>query len=945
MKIMKKFTLLFIVLASITGFSQNAKQKIQSYLNANYQKLGLTNQDINDWYIQSEGDSDVTKINNYYVMQRHNGIDIFRANTNFSIKNGEIINVGNRFLSNVSLKSNATSPTISVTDALSKAYISLNIVASELFSVLENPSNNKYVVSNGLSFEHPVTAELVYQQTKEKTLRLAWSFDIETPDHAHLWSIRIDAVDGKMLEKNDMVISCNFDSKKDNSKKNIENKFTSNFYKENQNLVLAQVLGGSYRVIPFNYSSPDHSPFQLITNPENALASPNGWHNASATIGGNTASLKYTITRGNNVWAKDDFTATNSLTGSSPNGGTSLNFDFPYGGISAVPNTYINAANTNLFYMNNICHDIWYQYGFNELNGNFQASNLGRGPSGASSGANDFVFGDAQDGGNNPKNTDPAQPANRNNANFSTPIDSGTTTSNPRMQMFIWDTDNQVPKPLFVISPASIAGNYKSVQNSFTAGHVDLPVAPGFLQSNLVLYDDGTADIGQTDNADACGPAVNAAALSGKIALIRRSRATTAVPPPATAPCPFSDKVKNAQDAGAIAVIIMNNVYPTATDGSIPNDPTTGQPFDIPIGMIGANAAITIPAIGISKIKGDVLVNQMATSPVNAKLQLPLGWVPFVASDGDFDNTIIAHEYGHGISSRLQSGRLNNSCLSNYEQMGEGWSDFFGLMLQLKPSDTGVMPKTVATFAEHDLVTGPGIRRYPYSTDMSINPKTFANSNIAIPADPADTGYRYTIGEFWATVLWDLNWAYIAKYGYNDDKYTGTGGNNKLMRLVLDGIKLQACGPSIVAGRDALIAADQATTGGLDKCLITEVFRRRGVGLNASSGSSDDCGDQVEDFTPFVGCESLGTNGFGLNNSDIRVYPNPTSGQFNVKINQFVGKINIQVIDINGRLVLEVKEDNFNNEKTIDLSGFQSGVYLLRVNSEEANFTQKIIKK
>ncbi|MEG2429795.1 MAG: phosphoribosylglycinamide synthetase C domain-containing protein, partial [Oscillospiraceae bacterium] len=49
--------------------------------------------------------------------------------------------------------------------------------------------------------------------------------------------------------------------------------------------------------------------------------------------------------------------------------------------------------------------------------------------------------------------------------------------------------------------------------------------------------------------------------------------------------------------------------------------------------------------------------------------------------DGSLDNGIIAHEYGHGISNRLTGPISNANCLSNLEQMGEGWSDFFGLMI------------------------------------------------------------------------------------------------------------------------------------------------------------------------------------------------------------------------------------------------------------------------
>ncbi len=63
-------------------------------------------------------------------------------------------------------------------------------------------------------------------------------------------------------------------------------------------------------------------------------------------------------------------------------------------------------AITNLFYMNNMMHDIWYQYGFDEASGNFQENNYSNGGL-----VGDSVFADAQDGGG------------LNNANFGTPPD------------------------------------------------------------------------------------------------------------------------------------------------------------------------------------------------------------------------------------------------------------------------------------------------------------------------------------------------------------------------------------------------------------------------------------------------------------------------------------------------------------------------------------------
>ena len=57
--------------------------------------------------------------------------------------------------------------------------------------------------------------------------------------------------------------------------------------------------------------------------------------------------------------------------------------------------------------------------------------------------------------------------------------------------------------------------------------------------------------------------------------------------------------------------------------------------------------------------------------------------------DGDLDAAIIAHEYGHGVSTRLTGGASAVGCLGNREQMGEGWSDFYGLLLTMEAGRRG----------------------------------------------------------------------------------------------------------------------------------------------------------------------------------------------------------------------------------------------------------------
>ncbi len=896
---MKKTILFLFFIYSFVGFSQTPIEKIKTYTNENRIKLALQEQDIADLVIVNEFSSETTGINNYHVKQRFSGIEIYNSDSNFWIKNDVVINGGQDFIPNISQKTTTSTPIVSVVNGLQGALAQLN---ESSFAVQIITSNaNEYKLSNGILTEDPITAKLVYFLTNTSTLKLAWNYEFYSQDTKHLWNLKVDALDGKILDQQDLVISCNFGAKHYDECSNLENEnfFNKNFFKENSTSLALNPGTTQYRVVPRNYESPNHSPRELISNPEYvANASPKGWHDANS-LTGTTASLRYSITRGNNVWARNDFAGTNTSSatnGLSPTGtGTfpSLTFDFPYIGTSEVAASYINAATTNLFYMNNIMHDVWYQYGFNEVNKNFQTNNYARGGS-----QGDPVNADAQDGS---QATNP----NLNNANFSTPTD-GTS---PRMQMYLWD----VGPPFFIVnSPAIIAGGKVSRDNSFNPGHVDIPSSPDGITADLVLYSDGVGD-----SSDACEPAINGAALNGKIAVIRRST------------CTFVSKVLAAQAAGAVAVVIVNNVIGT-------------------IGMAGADALVVIPAISVTLEVGEEIIARMQIETVNATLQRSSA---FLNSDGDFDNGIIAHEYGHGISTRL-----SGNCLSSSEQQGEGWSDWFWLMMQIKPGDTRNDARGIGTFASNQPTNGPGIREYKYSTDMSVNPHTFADTNDMWYTNTAGTQVIqiHGVGSIWAVMLWDLAWNYIDKYGYDPNIYTGTGGNNKVMRLVLDAIKLDGCAPSFVTARDAILAADLATTGGADFCMIWNTFARRGLGVGASSGGNTGVAgiqDQIESFvqqtlgtTPATGSACTFGIDYFESNDMLRIFPNPTNGFITIRMNNYIGKINIQVIDVNGRIVNEFLNEDFNIEKSLNLSSLQTGMYIVKINGDNLNYTKKIIK-
>ena len=217
--------------------------------------------------------------------------------------------------------------------------------------------------------------------------------------------------------------------------------------------------------------------------------------------------------------------------------------------------------------------------------------------------------------------------------------------------------------------------------------------------------------------------------------------------------------------------------------------------------------------------------------------------------DGDFESGIIIHEIGHGISNRLTGGPNVVGCLSGGQSggMGEGWSDWWAIALQQRQA---FAPDTV--FPMGDYVVAGGIRVYPYTFDMSVNPTTFGYL-----ADSRFTGV-HAIGSVWCQILMDAFWLMKEGFGWNTDWYAlaagdAQSGNGALWQDVLDGLKLQPCGPTFVDARDAILLADELNYDGRHACTLWCAFARRGLGTGASvSGPTDR--SPVESFAAPAQC-------------------------------------------------------------------------------------------
>jgi extracellular elastinolytic metalloproteinase len=191
-------------------------------------------------------------------------------------------------------------------------------------------------------------------------------------------------------------------------------------------------------------------------------------------------------------------------------------------------------------------------------------------------------------------------------------------------------------------------------------------------------------------------------------------------------------------------------------------------------------------------------------------------------TDGSYDNEVIIHEYTHGVSTRLVR-QLSSTFQGG--AMGEAFSDFFAIEFTTPegaPLD-GVFPA-----GEYFIQGfGLGIRAFPYTTNMEINPIHYGrlgsvNNALGI----------HDNGGIWVMALMEMRANLVRQFGERE-------GRRRTRLLVIDGMKLSPPAPSMIDMRDAILLADRAGFKGESQRQIWEAFARRGLGAVAQTADGN----------------------------------------------------------------------------------------------------------
>ncbi|PSK46005.1 cytokinesis protein 3 [Elsinoe australis] len=317
-------------------------------------------------------------IGHVYFRQQINGVDLDNADVNVNIaRDGTVFSFGSSVYSGPTPgEAPKVDALIQPSQALERVRSTFNLPGG-LSNVPINPDGTgRFRAGESAGLQNPSKIELVYYRPTADSVVPAWRVETDTGD---AWLTSYIQADGDV----DSILSVS--------------DYTSH---------------STFSVYPWPVANPDEGNVTTVANPENVLFSPYGWFSINGT--------DYSDTRGNNAIAQPNRDGSANVENEArPQGGVNKAFFFPLDLARQDPLDYIDFSTSQLFYTANIVHDVFYALGFNELAGNFQFNNFGRGGSGG-----DGVTLNSQDG------------SGLNNANFATPPD-GTPG---RMRMYIWNS-------------------------------------------------------------------------------------------------------------------------------------------------------------------------------------------------------------------------------------------------------------------------------------------------------------------------------------------------------------------------------------------------------------------------------------------------------------------------------------------------------------------------
>jgi extracellular elastinolytic metalloproteinase len=205
---------MLLCIAMLAIFSSQAQEpsdaELKKILTANAARLPVSAGDIADALINSTYLDKSAGIRYIYLQQGYRSIGVFNQVIAIALRNGQVLHVSGRFIPALASRVPASVPVIVSGDAIQRTAKHLQLSLSGTPKI----RTNTFATDNKLTFEplniakHDIETKLVWVQDDLDSLkiRLAWNVSIDVLGSEDWWNVRIDALTGEYVNKNNFTV-------------------------------------------------------------------------------------------------------------------------------------------------------------------------------------------------------------------------------------------------------------------------------------------------------------------------------------------------------------------------------------------------------------------------------------------------------------------------------------------------------------------------------------------------------------------------------------------------------------------------------------------------------------------------------------------------------------------------------------------------------------------
>lgn len=292
---MKKSTLLLMMLCMLTlQFSAQNKNPEKEKESARLATMPssisldqLIKQKSDSYVITNENVSRVSGIRNVYLRQAIQGLEVFGTESNVHFdKTGKVLAEHNKFLVDVETTLKNSSQGITARQAITSVANQMGYKISNLQEIKNIGGKNKAAIFNKASISsEDIPAKLMYYYKEGVGTQLIWELSIAEKTSSDWWNFYVDASTGRIIDKDNWTVSCNIlGDHKDHlhAASSAPSPFVGPMMEpvKNNTADISNMAppAASYRVFAMPVENPNYGTRTLVTNPEDLMASPFGWH-------------------------------------------------------------------------------------------------------------------------------------------------------------------------------------------------------------------------------------------------------------------------------------------------------------------------------------------------------------------------------------------------------------------------------------------------------------------------------------------------------------------------------------------------------------------------------------------------------------------------------------------------------------------------------------------